>query len=139
VTLHREGDLPSALLAGSAWFWGARLAAGALLSSGVGVGPAEALSWVGVAGAGRVFARLALAGRWATVTAAAVLVVLPEAIVMIAGRVGRAAVGLRTDWGALGADVTARLLVSAGTLVAATAACAVVGLALTSARRRSPT
>jgi hypothetical protein len=66
-------------------------------------------------------------------------VVLPEAIVMIAGRVGRAAVGLRTDWGALGADVTARLLVSAGTLVAATAACAVVGLALTSARRRSPT
>jgi hypothetical protein len=132
--------MASALLAGSVWFWGARLLAGALLLSGVGATPAQLLSWVGVAGAGWVFFdRSRLVGGWGRVALASLLVVLPEALAIVAGRAVRSAsTGLRIDATALAVDVAARVLPSAAALVAATGAWWLLAFA-TSGARRSPT
>lgn len=140
MTFRRAADLPAALLAGSAWFWGARLLAGALLVSGAGAGPATVLSWVGVAGAGWVVARLGRDGGAGPAVAVAVLVALPEAVALLMERLTRAAsVGLQVDAIALAGDVAWRLVLSAGALVLAASCWVAAWGALTSARRRSPT
>lgn len=137
---RRAADLPATLLAGSAWFWGARLMAGALLASGVGTAPAQLLSWLGVAGAGWVFFdRSGLAVGWGRVGLASVLVVLPEAVAIAAGRAVRSAsTGLRIDASALAVDLAVRVFPSVAALVAATGAWWLLAF-VTSGSRRSPT
>lgn len=138
MSLPRDADLPSAVLAGAAWFWGARLAAGALLALGSGPGVAQALAWLGVAGAG--WALAPLAGGWGRIVGAALLIALPEAIVAVSGRLTSAAVlGLRVPLPALVLDGVGRVLFGAAPLVVAAVLVHVVPRALTSARRHSPT
>jgi len=140
VSAPPDADLPSTVLAGATWFWGARLAAGGLLALGIGPGAAHALAWMGVAGAGWVLAASAAAGRWGRVVGAALLIALPEAMVQVSGRLTSAGVlGLRVPLPSLVQDGVGRVLLAAAPLVAAAVLLHSVPRALTSARRRSPT
>jgi hypothetical protein len=140
MSLPQDADLPSAVLAGSAWFWGARLAAGALLALGGAPGAARALAWVGVAGAGWVIAPLVATGTRVRVVGAALLIALPAAIVAASGRLTSAGVlGLRLPLASVLGDGVGRVLLAAAPLVVAALLVHAVPRALTSARRRSPT
>jgi hypothetical protein len=136
----QDAELPSVVLVGAAWLWGARLAGGALLALGSGPGTANALAWLGVAGAGWALAPSAAAGNWGRVAGAALLIALPEAIVLLSGRLSNAAViGLRVPLPSLVRDGVGRVLLAAAPLVVAAVLFHAVPRALTSARRRSPT
>lgn len=140
MRLPRDADLPSVVLAGSAWFWGARLAAGALLALGGGPGAAHALAWLGVAGAGRALGPSAAAGTWGRLLGAALLIALPESMVEVSGRLTRAGVlGLRAPLPSLMHDGVGRVLLAAAPLIVAAVLVHAVPRALTSARQRFPT
>jgi hypothetical protein len=128
------------MLAGSAWFWGARFGAGALLSLGSGPGPAHAFAWLGVGGAAWALAPLAGAGSWMRVAGAALLIGLPEAIVAVSGRLTSAGVlGLRVQLPAVVLDGVWRMLLVSVPLAILALVVHAVPRALTSARPRSPT
>lgn len=140
MILRGDTDLPAAVLAGSAWFWGARLVAGALLALGGGVRAAQALTWLGVAGAGWVLAPLVADGAWRRMAVAALLIALPEAIVVIAGRLTRAAtLGLEVSEVSVAADAVLRVALATAPLVLAALLVHAASRLLTSAGRRSPT
>ena len=134
----RDADLPSVVLAGSAWFWGARLAAGALLALGGGPVVAHVLAWLGVAGAG--WALAPSVGRWVRLAGAALLIALPEAMVEVSGRLTSAGVlGLRVPLPSLVPEGVGRVLLAAVPISVAAVVVHAVARALTSARRRFPT
>lgn len=136
----RDADLPSAVLAGSAWFWGARLAAGGLLALGSGPMAAHSLAWLGVAGAGWALAPAAAGGTWGRLVGAALLIALPEAMVEVSGRLTSAGVlGLRVPLPSLVHAGVGRVLLAAAPLAVAAVLVHAVPRVLTSARRRSPT
>lgn len=140
MILRADTDLPAAVLAGSAWFWGARLAAGALLALGSGVRAAQALTWLGVAGAGWMLASLLADRGWLRMALAALLIALPEAIVVIAGRLTRAStLGLEVSKASVAVDALLRVALATGPLVLAALLAHAMSKALTSAGRRSPT
>jgi hypothetical protein len=140
VILRRDTDLPAVVLAGSAWFWGARLAAGALLAFGSGVRAAQALTWFGVAGAGWVLAPLVAERAWSRLVVAALLIALPEAIVVIAGRITRAAtLGLEMSEASVAADAVLRVALATAPLMLAALLAHAAPKGLTSAGRHSPT
>jgi hypothetical protein len=140
VILRRDADLPAAVLAGSAWFWGARLAAGALLALGSGVRPAQALTWLGVVAAGWVLAPLVADGAWRRLVVAALLIALPEAIVVVLGRLTRAAtLGLEVSEVSVAADAVLRVALATAPLALAAVLVHATSRVLTSAGRRFPT
>jgi hypothetical protein len=116
------------------------MAGGALLALGSGPGAANALAWLGVAGAGWALAPSVAAVSRGRVAGAALLIALPEAIVVLSGRLSHAAViGLRVPVSSLVRDGVGRVLLAAAPLVVAAVLLHAVPRALTSARRRSPT
>jgi hypothetical protein len=133
----------TAVITGSAWFWGARLLAGALFAFGMPMSVVEGVSWAGACVAAWVLSDLA-GPTWRDawrVPPAAALVALPEAVAVLVGRYTTArTLGLTVDgWGALAA-VVGRLLAVA--LLLATLAVLLAWVRrqrLTTAAPRSPT
>jgi hypothetical protein len=136
------GFLP-AVVRGTAWFWGARLLAGALVSWGVPLEAVDAVAWGGAIATGWVLAE-SLGGAWREgwrLLGAALVIALPEAVAVAADRYATATtLGLVVDVWSVASAVLLR--VAGVALVLAALGGAFTWLRrhrLTTAARRSPT